>query len=55
MACWLFPAKVAAVSVASSAGVLGLFMVGLLIPRLMRKPLELACLAPFAILATSKR
>ena len=37
---------------ASSAGALGLFVAGLLLPRATRKPLELLCLAPFVMGAT---
>jgi membrane associated rhomboid family serine protease len=41
------PQRLSAAPFATPAGVLGLFVVGLLVPRLMLKPLEVACLAPF--------
>lgn len=54
-ALWMFPAKTAALVTASSAGAAGLFVVGLLLPRLHRKPLEVACLAPFACITAVNR
>ncbi|GAX73996.1 hypothetical protein CEUSTIGMA_g1446.t1 [Chlamydomonas eustigma] len=39
----------------SPVGVLGLLFVGLVFPRLLRKPLEVACLAPFALWSVTQR
>jgi membrane associated rhomboid family serine protease len=39
----------------SPVGVLGLLFVGLIFPRLFRKPLEVACLAPFALWSVFQR
>jgi hypothetical protein len=49
MVLWLVPpaTKGFAAPSALSAGVLGLFVAGMLLPRLLRKPLEVACLSPF--------
>ena len=54
MVLWAIPkaACKAALPFASSAGVLGLFVAGIALPRLFRKPLEVACLAPFVLSAT---
>ncbi len=46
----LMPVSKSAVTVfASTAGALGLFVAGLVLPRLLRKPLEVACLSPFVV------
>eukprot|EP00195_Chlamydomonas_chlamydogama_P015780 CAMPEP_0202907982 /NCGR_PEP_ID=MMETSP1392-20130828/44450_1 /ASSEMBLY_ACC=CAM_ASM_000868 /TAXON_ID=225041 /ORGANISM="Chlamydomonas chlamydogama, Strain SAG 11-48b" /LENGTH=242 /DNA_ID=CAMNT_0049597091 /DNA_START=414 /DNA_END=1142 /DNA_ORIENTATION=+ len=50
LAIFMLPAEapLSAVS-AAPAGMLGVFMVGVLVPRLFRKPLEVACLTPFVV------
>ncbi|GFR47922.1 hypothetical protein Agub_g9724 [Astrephomene gubernaculifera] len=52
---WLLPAKAGLLSSAAPAAAWGLFLVGVGLPRLRSKPLEVACLAPFACLATLAR
>eukprot|EP00798_Chlamydomonas_sp_ICE-L_P026448 gene26448-17547_t len=60
LAMWIFSASTAkgaalATVTASSAATLALFLVGLALPRIHRKPLELLCLAPFVALTTLNR
>lgn len=55
LAWWLIPAKAGLLTSAAPAAAWGLFLVGVGIPRLAKKPLEVACLAPFAFAATTGR
>ncbi|KAG2433848.1 hypothetical protein HXX76_008204 [Chlamydomonas incerta] len=55
LAWWLIPAKAGLLTSAAPAAAWGLFLVGVGIPRLAKKPLEVACLAPFAFAATAGR
>ncbi|EFJ45266.1 hypothetical protein VOLCADRAFT_118445 [Volvox carteri f. nagariensis] len=56
LAWWLLPAKSAALlSSAAPAASWGLFLVGIGLPRLTKKPLEVACLLPFTFAATVSR
>ncbi|GLC34790.1 hypothetical protein PLESTB_001164600 [Pleodorina starrii] len=55
LAWWMLPAKSALLSSAAPAAAWGLFLVGLGLPRLTKKPLEVVCLAPFALTATVSR
>ncbi len=55
LAWWLLPAKAALLSSAAPAAAWGLFLVGVALPRLPAKPLEVLCLAPFACAATLAR
>ncbi|GIL49482.1 hypothetical protein Vafri_5811 [Volvox africanus] len=51
----LLPAKAALLSSAAPAAAWGLFLVGIGLPRLSKKPLEVACLLPFTFAATVSR
>lgn len=55
LAWWMLPAKAALLSSAAPAAAWGLFLVGVALPRLPAKPLEVLCLAPFACAATLAR
>lgn len=55
LACWLVPTKAGVVSTAAPAACFGLFVAGILLPRLMRKTWEVVCLTPFAYMATVGR
>ncbi|GIL73622.1 hypothetical protein Vretifemale_3786 [Volvox reticuliferus] len=51
----LLPAKAALLSSSAPAAAWGLFLVGIGLPRLTKKPLEVACLLPFTFAATISR
>ncbi|KXZ53281.1 hypothetical protein GPECTOR_7g1175 [Gonium pectorale] len=55
LAWFMLPTKAALLSSAAPAAAWGLFLVGVGFPRLSRKPLEVACMAPFALTATTAR
>ncbi|KAG2484401.1 hypothetical protein HYH03_016815 [Edaphochlamys debaryana] len=55
LAWWMLPAKAVMLSSAAPAAAWGMFLVGVGLPRLSKKPLEVACLAPFAFAATTSR
>ena len=55
MAWWILPTKANVTSVAGPAAALGLFVVAIALPRLTRKPLEVACLTPFTFMSVAGR
>lgn len=54
---WALPAKAASTvaPLVTPVGVFGLFLVGLLFPRMLSKPLEVLCLAPFVCMTLLSR